>query len=62
MGKAVMPQVGDEVIIMSAPGRFRVVAVDGDQITIDNGAGLRRVVLAQAARRVETPADGSEGS
>jgi len=53
-----MLQVGDEVVIMSVPGRFTVVAVAGDQITIENQAGLRKVVLAQAARRVEAPGDG----
>jgi hypothetical protein len=57
-----MLQVGDKVIIMSAPGTFTVVAVAGDQITIENASGLRKTVLAQAARRVEPPAESSGGS
>jgi hypothetical protein len=53
-----MLQVGDKVVIMSMPGTFTVVAVAGDQITIENQVGVRKVVLAHAARRVEAPADG----
>lgn len=45
-----MPQVGEEVVLMSFPGRFRVVEVDGEVLTIDNGAGIRKKVLAQAVR------------
>ncbi len=35
---------------MSAPGRFRIVEVDGELITIENEAGIRRKVLEQAVR------------
>lgn len=45
-----MLQVGQEVVLMSFPGRFRVVEVEGDVITIENGAGIRKKVLAQAVR------------
>ena len=31
-----MLQVGQEIVLMSFPGRFRVVAVDGEVITIEN--------------------------
>jgi hypothetical protein len=45
-----MLQVGQEVVLMSFPGRFRVVAVDGQVVTIENDAGIRKKVLAQAVR------------
>ena len=45
-----MLQVGQEVVLMSFPGRFRVVAVDGEVITIENDTGIRKQVLAQAVR------------
>jgi len=45
-----MLQVGQEVVLMSFPGRFRVVEVDGEVLTIENAAGLRKRVLAQAVR------------
>ena len=45
-----MPQLGEEVVLMSFPGRFRVVEVDGDVLTIENDAGMRKKVLAQAVR------------
>jgi hypothetical protein len=51
-----MLNVGDKVVIMSAPGTFEVVEVNGDEVTIQNASGLRKVVLAQAVRRVERPA------
>lgn len=54
-----MLRVGDKVIIMSVPGTFTVVAVRGEEITIENQAGLRKVVLAQAARRLEPPTGGT---
>ena len=45
-----MLQVGDEVVLMSFPGRFRVVAVDGRVVTIENATGIRKEVLEQAVR------------
>ena len=45
-----MPQVGQEVVLMSFPGRFRVVEVDGEVLTIENDVGIRKKVLAQAVR------------
>jgi len=45
-----MVQVGQEVVLMSFPGRFRVVEVDGNVITIENDTGIRKQVLAQAVR------------
>jgi hypothetical protein len=45
-----MPQVGQDVVLMSFPGRFRVIAVDGQVLTIENDAGMRKRVLAQAVR------------
>ncbi len=45
-----MLQVGDEVIIMSAAGHFRIIAIDGAVLTIENDAGMRKQVLVTAVR------------
>ncbi len=45
-----MLQVGQEVVLMSFPGRFRIVAVDGEVLTIENAMGIRKRVLEQAVR------------
>jgi hypothetical protein len=45
-----MLEVGQEVVLMSFPGRFRVVAVNGDVITIENAIGVRKTVLQQSVR------------
>ena len=45
-------QVGDEVIIMSATGRFTVIAIDGPVVTIENAEGIRKSVLEAALRVV----------
>jgi hypothetical protein len=50
-----MLRVGDEVVVMSAPGRFRVVAIDGPVVTIENADGVRRQVLATSLRTLEPP-------
>jgi hypothetical protein len=39
-----MVEVGDEVVIMSAPGRFRVIAIEGPVLTIENDGGVRKQV------------------
>ena len=44
--------VGQEVLLMSMPGRFRIVKIDGEVITIENEAGVRKQVLEQAVRPV----------
>ncbi len=49
-----MLQIGDEVIIMSAPGHFTVVGIDGDVLTIENDVGLRKQVFVQAVRKRES--------
>ena len=46
-----MYQVGDEVIVMSTPGLFVIVAVDGDVLTIENEKGFRKQVFSQAVRK-----------
>jgi hypothetical protein len=48
-----MLQVGEEVVVMSAPGRFTIVAVDGRLLTIENAHGLRKTVLEQNVRRLD---------
>lgn len=45
-----MVKVGDEVVLMSIPGRFRVVEVADEVLTIENDAGIRKQVLARAVR------------
>jgi len=47
-----MPQIGDDVVLMSSPGRFRVIAVDGDTLTIENDQGLRKLVFATSVRSI----------
>lgn len=49
-------QVGQEVLVMSIPGRFRIVAIDGLVLTIENETGVRKRVLEQAVRPAPTPA------
>ena len=48
-----MVRVGDEVVIMSAAGRFTVVAVEGDVLTIENAHGVRKTVLEATVRTVD---------
>ncbi len=48
-----MVQIGDEVVTMSAPGRFKVIAVDGAVVTIENAKGVRKLVLETTLRTVE---------
>ena len=45
-----MLEVGQEVVLMSFPGRFRVLEVEGHVITIENDRGMRKKVLDQAVR------------
>lgn len=56
-----MLQVDQEVLLMSSPGRFRVVAVNGDVVTIENQGGLRKRVLSGAVRVVPARADPTSG-
>jgi hypothetical protein len=48
-----MLRIGDEVVIMSAPGRFKVVAIDGGVVTIENAEGVRKTVIEQSLRALE---------
>ena len=48
-----MVQLGDEVIIMSAAGRFKVIAIDGPVVTIENAEGIRKSVLETTLRVVD---------
>jgi len=49
-----MLQVGQEVVLMSAAGRFRIVAIEGNLVTLENDLGVRRKVFDQAVRVVPT--------
>ena len=46
-------EVGDTVVTMSAPGRFRVIAVDGATVVIESAEGVRKTVLATHVRKVD---------
>ncbi len=50
-----MVEVGDTVVTMSAPGRFRVITVDGYVVTIENDQGVRRTVLESHLRKLGPP-------
>jgi len=48
-----MFEIGDEVVTMGAPGRFRVIAIDGSAITIENEDGVRKRVHEVNIRTLE---------
>jgi len=50
-----MIDVGDEVVIMSAPGRFKVIAIEGPTVTIESNEGVRKTVLEQSVRTLGKP-------
>jgi len=52
-GSFKMVHIGDEVVVMAAPGRFRVVALDGAVVTIENAEGVRKTVLEHSLRILE---------
>jgi hypothetical protein len=43
-------QTGDEVVIMSAPGRFTVIAIDGAALTLRNAEGMQKTVHVTGVR------------
>ncbi len=43
-------EVGQEVLLMSMPGRFRIVETDGSVITVENDAGVRKRVHERSVR------------
>lgn len=47
-----MYNVGDEVVLMSFPGRFQIVAIEGEVLTVENDSGVRKRVLAHSVRDV----------
>jgi hypothetical protein len=55
-----MYNVGEEVVVMSFPGRFRIIATDGRVLTLENDTGVQKRVLVQSVRNV--PARDSEQS
>ena len=52
--------VGDEVVIMSAPGRFTIVAINGPVLTLENKEGVRKTVNVTNVRTMakRVPASG----
>jgi UDP-3-O-[3-hydroxymyristoyl] glucosamine N-acyltransferase len=51
-----MVRVGDTVVIMSAPGVFEVIAIDGDEVTVQGKNGVVKTVRVQAVRNLEPQA------
>jgi hypothetical protein len=47
-----MYHVGDEVVLMSFPGRFRIVAIEGQVLMLENDAGVQKRVLSSSVRVV----------
>jgi hypothetical protein len=47
-----MYQVGDEVVVMSFPGRFQIIDIEGDVLTLENATGVRKRVLVTSVRDV----------
>ncbi len=43
-------RIGDEVVIMSAPGRFRITALEGEEVNLENEEGVRKTVLRRNVR------------
>ena len=50
-----MLQIGDHVVIMSAPGVFKIIAIDGPTVTIENDQGVRKIVLESSLRTLQKP-------
>ena len=48
-----MYHVGEEVIVMSSPGHFIIVEIDGNVLTIENQQGIKKQVFEQAVRKRE---------
>jgi len=48
-----MLQIGDHVVTMSAPGLFKVIAIDGPAVTIESAEGVRKLVLQASVRSVQ---------
>jgi len=55
-------RVGDEVVIMSAPGRFTIVAIDGPLLTLENREGVRKTVHVTNVRTMGKPEPGAAAS
>lgn len=45
-----MLEVGQEVVLMSVPGRFQIIAIHGEVLTLEDERGRRRTVLSRAVR------------
>jgi hypothetical protein len=45
--------VGDRVVHLQVPGVFRVVAVRGDLLEVENERGLRMTIHRRGLRRVD---------
>ncbi|HYD50405.1 MAG TPA: hypothetical protein VEB21_18755 [Terriglobales bacterium] len=52
-------KIGDEVITMSAAGRFKIVAIEGDTLRITNAAGHQKLVHVANVRKVP-PSPGAD--
>lgn len=57
MQEMFMLKVGSEVVTMSAPGRFRVIAIDGPILRIANDAGQQKLVHVTNVRTIDRASD-----
>ena len=48
-----MLEIGDAVVTMGAPGVFKVIAIDGPTVTIENREGIRKLVLQASVRTLD---------
>ena len=51
----IVVRVGDEVVVMSAPGRFTIVSINGPVLTLENKEGVRKMVHVTNVRTMEKP-------
>lgn len=54
--------IGDEVVIMSSPGRFTIVAIDGPALTLENRDGVQKTVHVTNVRTMPKPVVGTNAS
>ena len=56
-----MPKIGDVVVTTSHPGPFKVVAIQGNTLTIATAQGLTKRVLASNVRVLDKKDEAAAG-
>jgi hypothetical protein len=54
-----MFKIGDVVVTMSHPGPFTIIEMNGDELTIVSGEGLKKVVRTSSVRLHKPVSGGS---